>query len=962
MKAIVKLIIYRTVSILFLLISIFLSACRDIENIPVENKNTVEKLFSITVPSSSRAKASAMSEDNENENEIRSIEILLFDINGKYIYQPLYSNNINTNLTDSRIKTFSIKIPQGTYNIVILANARQSVTQALNNISQGEPKSSVIGKLLLSNDGKWSTNLGDVGYIPIPMWGEISSININDNTPINNPVNLIRMLSKVDVAVTGDAATKFVLESIRLYNYNNKGMIAPLSSNWDELQQKVTIPSIPITAQKPNNPLQNPLVYGDEAITTPGVSSSDMIYTFEALAGNSSSLQGNTCLVIGGTYAGDSESSYYRIDFAHTSSGIINYLALLRNHNYKVNITDISGSGLATPTDAFNSRPVNIKAEVVKWNDSQITDVVFDGQYMLGISQGEFSLLRDMYTILSEGNSLMVTTDNPTGWNITKIVDNEDNTISWLGLLSTSGNTVTSGTSGTNNIKLSLSENTNGAIRTGLIHLKAGRLTYIIKVIQSNSKTVTLNIRNVDDTQNIKDLIFAAPINGLPAAQQFKLKWTPITSSLTVNNYSIASTGVSFEASSGLPSSDLQSSISDPSGEKTFTVQPTIITDAELSTNPFLTKVSKIDFTVSNGVNDIIQSVFIRQFAYNLVFSNVSSSYWSNGKTYSFNVRSNANWRIKSVTENITTGTGSLLNLQTSDNLKVGAIGGINTDTGTKVSFRVVNNTVSMAGQISVVFESTDSPKKFNDLTLILSITNEYYPTMHKGWAGSNIYYDSNLGHLTFDDVGVTTHKTYQGVYFKGGSLYGISPVGDYSTSTILYPPSGTTTSNISWSAIPYVTTSVNSNPPTGKTNLDRAYLYEITNGTSGVGDICKYLTEKGWAPSGKKWRMPTSNEFNNISSYTIVGPFVTYISSQSDGSQIFNRGYNKLDTGSPFFPASGYSNVALVQIGTNGMYWSSSANGTNSFSLVFANNNYLTPNYEVARILGFSVRCVVDE
>lgn len=961
MRVTINSIIYRTMPVWGIFLILLCSACRDTEDVPVGNINDMEMLFSVIVPGSSGLKSSM---DEEDEDNVQSIEILLFDTDGKYTYQPLYSNVINTNPTDSKIKTFTVKIPEGTYNIVILANARQSLANALGSISDGEAKSSVLEKLLLANSGKWNTDPASTGYIPIPMWGEITSLTVNNSTPASNPVNLVRMISKIDVALTHtDATSKFTLESIRLYNYNNKGRIAPTASNWSALQNKVTAASVPASAQKPVNPAQNPQVYDGAAITTPGVSSIGEIYTFEASAGSPSSLQDNTCLVIGGTYTGDSQPTYYRIDFTQTSSGTTTYLALLRNHHYKVNISEISGSGLPTPTDAFNSRPVNIKAEVIEWNDAQLSDVVFDGQYMLGVSQGEFTLPRDIHTATSEGNSLAVSTDNPSGWNVDKIVDTGGNNISWLGLLSTSGSVISSGASGvTTNVKLSLTENISGIARTGFIHLKAGRLTYIVKVTQNINMSLALSIKNVTGTMSISELIFAAPINALPSTQQFKMKWSPATSSVIATNYVIGNAGLSLDGSSGLPSFGLQSGISDPSGEKLFTVQPTAITDAELLTDPFLVKVSKMDFTISNGTNNITESLFLRQSAYNLVFSNVNSSYWTNGNTYTFNVRSNADWRIKSISENITTGSGSLLNLQASDNLRIGTVGSTNTGTGTPVSFRVVSNVVSMAGQISVVFESPDSPKKFNDVILVLNIINEYYPKAHQGWAGSNIYYDFTLGHLTFDDVGVTTHKTYQGVYFQAGSLYGMSPVDINPLANTIYPTTGGTTLNFAWSAIPYATASVNSNPPVGKTQFDRAYLYEITNEATGVGDICKYMTDRGWAPSGKKWRMPTSNEFNTEASYTVTGTFIPYVPIEPYGIQIFNRGYNKSDIGSPFFPASGFrEETKLTKVGENGMYWSSSANSTSSYAMNFA-YGLVIPNTILFRQLGFSVRCVVDE
>lgn len=58
----------------------------------------------------------------------------------------------------------------------------------------------------------------------------------------------------------------------------------------------------------------------------------------------------------------------------------------------------------------------------------------------------------------------------------------------------------------------------------------------------------------------------------------------------------------------------------------------------------------------------------------------------------------------------------------------------------------------------------------------------DYFQDVHHGWAGCNIYYDGK--HLTFDDVGNQSHEHDQGVFFQRGSLYGISPVGNFDVST----------------------------------------------------------------------------------------------------------------------------------------------------------------------------------
>lgn len=63
------------------------------------------------------------------------------------------------------------------------------------------------------------------------------------------------------------------------------------------------------------------------------------------------------------------------------------------------------------------------------------------------------------------------------------------------------------------------------------------------------------------------------------------------------------------------------------------------------------------------------------------------------------------------------------------------------------------------------------------------------------------------------------------------------------------------------------------------------------------------------------------------------------------------------------FLPAAGYRNVTsggAVSVGSLGYYWSSTADGTNSYNLNFY-NGYVLPAYNYYRGSGFSVRCVQE-
>jgi hypothetical protein len=344
------------------------------------------------------------------------------------------------------------------------------------------------------------------------MWGEIANITVGSLMGTQQ-VTLARMVAKIDVVLTTDLAKgKFNLESVRLYNYNDQGGVAPVATNWNPTTSVATTPSVPGTAKKPTDPANNPLTYDGDAITkddidpTRGVSCTGEIYTFEAVAGTDAGLTTNTCLVIGGKYGTDAQTTYYRIDFANTSGQTIAYLPLLRNHQYKVNITKVKSPGLATATQAFNSRPVNIEASVISWSEGDITDVVFDGQYMLGVSKRELSFTREQRTASSQDNDLKVTTDFPTGWKVEKITVNEDGTggnADWLSLSPNSGSTGQTSTT-----KLLLDENTTGATRTGYIHLTAGRLNYTVKVEQLS----IANIRIFSNEKEVTELVFSAAV------------------------------------------------------------------------------------------------------------------------------------------------------------------------------------------------------------------------------------------------------------------------------------------------------------------------------------------------------------------------------------------------------------------------------------------------------------------
>jgi hypothetical protein len=243
-------------------------------------------------------------------------------------------------------------------------------------------------------------------------------------------------------------------------------------------------------------------------------------------------------------------------------------------------------------------------------------------------------------------------------------------------------------------------------------------------------------------------------------------------------------------------------------------------------------------------------------------------------------------------------------------------------------------------------------------------------------WAGSNIYWDGEK--LTFREANYSGPDAYfQGVYFKWGSLVGISPVDGFSSTTTLYVydedqgkwTAPTIAQGESWADIPY-NTLAGSNVRTAD-NL----------GTAELGDICRFIGLHG-GPAN--YRMPRSDEFELGGDHTVAtayywvgippaavigwtsgGAFNGSVpSTMANGQQLYGSdgvaGY-AVNCGS-VFPAvgrRGYSDGSLSGVGSTGWYWSTSGHtSANAYVWNYGNGG---PNAGfIDRQNGLPVRCLL--
>ena len=372
---------------------------------------------------------------------------------------------------------------------VFISNARDKLEALLSACPDecwaGVEKNDLLSRLVLElkNGERWNV-IGANAFIP--MWGESKTYKIDaTKTSITNdgPIQMMRMLAKIEVVLKDHALNNFLLKSVHVYNTNSSGRIVPLpenvglDANMKKIAKNVSLP-VPVET------VLGPLTYTDFGL--PGTMNEAMksaIYLFETAAKNEGDRLEETCIVLGGYYGTDTCETFYRLDFL---DGTL-YRDILRNHAYICNITAVTGRGYPSVDEAFRLKPFNMDTEIIEWNGGGDDIIIDNKQYELIVSQNRFVFDAETHDMNSTNNILAITTDYPKGW--TAIVSKiKNDTIPapddfWLKITSSHG----AGGDKPETARLLLDNNTRSVVRTAWIYIRAGRLYYEVTVTQVGS-------------------------------------------------------------------------------------------------------------------------------------------------------------------------------------------------------------------------------------------------------------------------------------------------------------------------------------------------------------------------------------------------------------------------------------------------------------------------------------------
>lgn len=218
-------------------------------------------------------------------------------------------------------------------------------------------------------------------------------------------------------------------------------------------------------------------------------------------------------------------------------------------------------------------------------------------------------------------------------------------------------------------------------------------------------------------------------------------------------------------------------------------------------------------------------------------------------------------------------------------------------------------------------------------------------------FAGSNIYFDQALEKFTFDDTPApgcrAEHEKFQGASFYWGSLQGTNYGYNFLAPSKSERRWGSVSSPVWISSFSVV----------GGDDENLILKEGLHDPKNLKGDICCFMTQRGWVPGNKQWRMPTLDELrllgDGVRENITSPPWWTIPISSNDGSAVIGNG---IRTNSRYYlPAN--------KDGREGNYWSASATVSGSARVLFLKysstsvQDWMTSSSNMRG----AIRCVVD-
>jgi hypothetical protein len=315
------------------------------------------------------------------ERKITSVEILVFSPGADGTLQYIVpGTGINSSASGATVTT-ELELTNGaSIDLWVLANVSSS---KLSKLEAGQSKSAIASLLEYGDaDGIGGVN-GSLSKVPIPMFGVSEDIVIRISGPSRTiVVSLLRMVSRVDLQLSGRALDILELRAVRLYHQSRRGLLIPTGESLSTFLSSLTDPDKDPYTDTPSelSDYDKPALAESwvEIPATDPVEFVRSLYTFESPAGvgaPAAAFHHNTCLVLETLIKPSSTVRYFRVDFAQGQGdgATRRFIPLIRNHRYLISITDVNETGGSdTPEFALMGQDVDLGVTVEDWHTEDI--------------------------------------------------------------------------------------------------------------------------------------------------------------------------------------------------------------------------------------------------------------------------------------------------------------------------------------------------------------------------------------------------------------------------------------------------------------------------------------------------------------------------------------------------------------------------------------------------------------
>ncbi|MDR1757048.1 MAG: hypothetical protein LBR65_08880 [Culturomica sp.] len=330
---------------------------------PVPAANEVRIHFRMRTPNPGKADTRAA---EDPEYTVRRVALLVFqqgDIPGEFLYQyTVTGKNLDQENNANVDFNALLRISQNPVRLLVVANYPDGL---LDTIAMSAPESEVRDALTGSN---FDFSQG------IPMTGVKDLPSLSGETGVIR-IPMMRSIAKATITVNLRPGTPgFTLTGVTICRANNRWQFFPDAASVDSeaVAPLATAPSIPTgTAVLAASPVpvdasQYYAGYLAESMPNPGEQSAA------------------TCMVVSGIFGGDTDPTYYRIDFGTEIDDTTLLGQVLRNFWYRFTIVEATSRGRATPEEAAANPASGLQTSVTPWNGGGNTDYYFgQNEYIL---------------------------------------------------------------------------------------------------------------------------------------------------------------------------------------------------------------------------------------------------------------------------------------------------------------------------------------------------------------------------------------------------------------------------------------------------------------------------------------------------------------------------------------------------------------------------------------------------